>query len=82
MPQTIAPSRIETLDPLVAEILRGKTPAERVAMITSAHRLMCKLIEGPLRQKYPKWTDAQIRDEVARRLLLGSESRIAALNAV
>ena len=69
MKRTPDPRRIEVMDDAMAEVMRGKTPAERVAMIFDANRTMRLLIEGPLRQRHPEWTDEQIQREVARRML-------------
>jgi Arc/MetJ family transcription regulator len=66
------PGQIEVVDDAVAEILRHKTPAERVAMALAANRLVRLRIEGHLRTIHPDWTDAQVQAEIARRVLLGS----------
>ena len=63
------PRRIELMDDAMAEVMRRKTPAERVAIILDANRTMRLLIEGPLRQRHPEYTDEQIRREIARRML-------------
>jgi hypothetical protein len=64
--------QIEVVDEAVAEILRRKTPAERVAMISAANRLARQIVEGGVRTRYPKWTDEEVRVEVLRRLALGA----------
>jgi hypothetical protein len=48
MARLIDPNRIEVVDEEVAELLRRKTPAERVKMISDAHRTMRLIIEGGL----------------------------------
>lgn len=45
----IDPRRIEVLDERVAEILRGKTIAERVALISASNQAMRLRLEGHLR---------------------------------
>ena len=65
--------QIEAVDDAVAEILRRKTPAERVEMALSANRLVRLRIEGHLRTVYPDWDAARIQAEIARRMLLGSD---------
>ena len=67
------PGQIEVVDDAVAEILRRKTPAERVEMALAANRLMRLRIEGHLRTIHPDWGAAQIQAEIARRMLLGSD---------
>ena len=66
------PQRIELPDKAMSDLLRTKTPAQRVAMILDANRTMRLLIEGPLRERHPEWTDEQVRREVARRMLDGA----------
>lgn len=64
--------QIEVVDDAVAEILRHKTPAERVEMIFAANRTMRLLIEGGLRSRHGDWAGARISAEVARRMLRGA----------
>lgn len=66
------PRRIEILDPEMVEVLRSKTPAERMAMIFDAHRTMRLRIEGHLRTHHPDMSDEQVTTEIARRMLLGT----------
>jgi hypothetical protein len=64
--------RIEVVDEAVAEVLRRKTPTERVAMILACNRTVRRLIEGHLRALHPDWDDAAVAREIARRMLLGT----------
>jgi len=66
------PGQIEVVDHAVADILRRKTPAERVKMISDAHRMARLIVEGGLRTRHPNWTDQQIKAEVARRMTRGT----------
>lgn len=61
--------QIEVLDDEVAEVLRQKTPAERVAMTFDCNRTMRLLIEGSIRTLHPDWDNQKISAEVARRML-------------
>ena len=67
----IDPRRIEVVDAEMAEVLRSKTGAERLAitwrMIASARRM----IASHLRSEYPDWDYQQIHAETIRRLSLG-----------
>lgn len=67
----IDPRRIEVVDAEMAEVLRSKTGAERLAitwrMIASARRM----IASHLRSEHPDWDDQQIHAETIRRLSLG-----------
>ena len=63
------PRRIEVPDDAMAEVMRRKTPAERVAITLDANRTMRLLIEAAVRRAHPDFTDDQVRGEVARRIL-------------
>ena len=65
--------QIEVIDNAVAEVLRRKTPGQRVEMALAANRLVRLRIEGHLRTLHPDWDDAHIQAEIARRMLLGSD---------
>jgi len=73
MAHQLTESQIEVVDDDVAEILRRKTPAERAAMVFSAHRFMRLVIEGALRSEHPDWDAARLQAEVARRMTRGTE---------
>ena len=61
--------QIEVVDDAIAEILRRKTPAERVEMICHCNEMMRTAIRGCLKTFHPDWDDARIEAEVARRML-------------
>ena len=63
---------IELLDEAVVEVLRRKTPAERVAMIFAANRTMRLRLEGHLRSCRPDWDTQAVREEIARRMSRGA----------
>ena len=65
--------QIEVVDDAVAQVLRRKTPAERVALISALDRTMRLLIEGHLRTRHPDWDDARIAAEVVRRMTRGAD---------
>jgi hypothetical protein len=64
--------RIEILDPAMVEVLRGKTPAERVAMVFDANRTMRLMLSAHLHWQHPDWSEAQVGEEIARRMSRGS----------
>ncbi|HLA85618.1 MAG TPA: hypothetical protein VJL29_12565 [Thermoguttaceae bacterium] len=66
------PPCIELLDPMVVEILRRKTPTERVAMALEANRTVRLRLAGHLRTAHPDWDDAAIQREIARRMIGGA----------
>jgi hypothetical protein len=65
------PKNIETPDDRVVEILRSKTPAERLAiglaMWSSARRMLLSVVS----QEHPDWGEDRVAREVARRLSHG-----------
>lgn len=63
---------IELLDEGVVEVLRRKTPAERVAMIFAANRTMRLRLEGHLRTRHPDWDSQAVMQEIARRMSRGA----------
>lgn len=64
--------QIEVVDDTMAEVLKRKTPAERLgigfAMWTSANRMLT----SHLKNLHPDWDDEKVREEVARRLSHGA----------
>ncbi|MGA2498171.1 MAG: hypothetical protein ABSH20_10540 [Tepidisphaeraceae bacterium] len=64
--------RMEVVDETVAEILRRKTPAERVAMLCECNRTVRSILYGSLESRHPDWSEAQIRREIARRMCDGA----------
>lgn len=63
---------VELLDPAVVQVLRRKTPTERVAMIFAANRTMRLRLEGHLRSRHPDWDDQAVMQEIARRMSRGA----------
>jgi len=69
--------QIEVVDDALAEVLRQKTPAERVAMIFDANRTMRQVLAGGLRTRHSDWPDERVLAEVARRMLGGTDRSAA-----
>ena len=63
--------RIEVIDDAMAEILRRKTPAERLAIGFGLWRSAQKLLRGQLASLHPEWDSERLNREVARRLSHG-----------
>jgi hypothetical protein len=61
------PPCVEILDEMVAEALRRKTPAERVAMVFDSERTVRLMLESHLRWEHPDWDAEQLSREIARR---------------
>lgn len=68
----IKPQSIELLDDVMVEILRKKTPAERLAMGLEMNRTARLMIAAGLRDYHPDWTEEEVAVEVGRRMLDGT----------
>ncbi len=64
--------RIEVVDDAMAEILRRKTPTERLAIGFGLWRSAQKLLRGQLASLHPEWDSERLNREVARRLSHGA----------
>ncbi len=60
--------QIEVVDDAVAEILRNKTPGERIAIVGDIWKTARVIVEGGARSRHPDWNDAQIDAEARIRL--------------
>jgi len=67
------PKEIESIDDSLAEVLRTKSPAEKVAMINSANRTARILAAAGVRYTHPDWDEAQVQAEVIRRVCGGTK---------
>lgn len=68
----LPPPEPECVSDAMAEVLRRKTPAERLAIVDALWRSTRSMIEHSLRAAHPDWDDAMVRREVARRLSHGA----------
>ena len=66
------PPRFEMVDDAMAEILRRKTEAERLAITFGMARFARQLIQANLETERPDWTPEQIQRETARRISHGA----------
>lgn len=66
------PKRYEIMDDQMAEIMRLKTPDEKMAMLDGMWRMARGLIRDKLRQDNPEWNEADIDRETARRMSRGA----------
>jgi hypothetical protein len=72
MPPGSVKYRVERLDEATLQMLRSKTPAERLAIAFDCNRTMRLRLEGHLRTYHPDWDDAQVAAEIARRMARGA----------
>ena len=64
--------QIEVVDDMMAEVLRRKTPAERMAIGNSLWRSARQLLMASVRDRHPDWDARRIQEEVAKRFLHGA----------
>jgi hypothetical protein len=64
--------RIEVIDREYAAVLAAKTPAERVAIASAAHRSARIMIDARLRSLFPELSEEHRAREFLRRLLGGA----------
>jgi len=72
MSQELEDYRVERMDEATLEMLRSKTPAERLAIAFDCNRTMRLRLEGHIRTYHPDWDDAQVAADVARRMSRGA----------
>ena len=64
--------QIEVMDEAMVEVLRAKTPFERLDIANGMWRCARDLICDQLQQDHPDWTPQEIQKETARRLSHGA----------
>jgi len=63
---------MEILDNATAEILRRKTPSERLAIANGMWRFARDMLRANLAREHPDWADDVINRTVAKRLSHGA----------
>ena len=63
----------EVIDKEMAEVLRRKTPAERFAIANCLMRSLRSMLAVHLAEQHPDWTADEVRREVGRRCLHGTQ---------
>lgn len=64
--------QIEVVDDAMAEVLRHKTPAERIAIGFSLWESARLLLTAHLGRSHPAWHAKKVEEEVAKRLSHGT----------
>ena len=64
--------RIEVPDEAVVEVLRRMTAGERLAVANRMWVSARNAIDHILRSEHPEWTEQQLQQEIARRVLHGA----------
>jgi hypothetical protein len=70
--ESLNPLTIEVIDDQLAEVLRTKTPEQRVEMIAAANRTARVLAAAGVRHQHPDWDEARVQAEVIRRVTGGT----------
>ena len=65
--------RLEMLDEAMIDVLRLKTPADRLALSNGMWRSARQMIEAMLIKEHPDWSVKAIQNAVATRLAHGAE---------
>lgn len=61
---------------MIVEILRKKTPQERLDQAFRMWETARVMVEGAVRHQHPEWSDAEVLREMARRLSHGATERV------
>jgi hypothetical protein len=63
--------KFEMLDDAMADILRQKTPAERLRIGGRMWKSARVMLRGAIRTTYPEWPEDQVNREIAHRISHG-----------
>ena len=63
--------QIEVVDEAMAEVLRRKTPAERIAIGFALWTSARHMLTQHLKTSHPEWSEKHLQEEVAKRLSHG-----------
>jgi hypothetical protein len=66
------PPTIEVMDDAMAEILRSKTGAQRLAIASGMYASARRMLLSHLRSEHANWDEQRIQREAARRLSHGA----------
>jgi hypothetical protein len=66
------PRHVEVVDDRVAEVLRTKTPAERLRIGFNIWSSARRMLLAHIGHIHPEWSQKEVNDEVVERLLHGS----------
>lgn len=64
--------KIEVVSDEMAEILRAKSPMQRLAIANNIYHFVRRLLLNSLTQQHPEWNERELTMEVARRISHGS----------
>ena len=67
---------VEMMDPMMVEVMKSKTPAERLAISFRMWNSARVMIRCAIRQDHPEWDDTRVTQELARRMSHGEVDRV------
>ncbi len=59
---------VETMDTMMVEVMRNKTPAERLAIAFRMWENARTMITESVRKMHPDWSDDEVEQEIAARM--------------
>ncbi|MDB5390947.1 MAG: hypothetical protein JWM11_6593 [Planctomycetaceae bacterium] len=59
---------VEVMDPMVAEIMRKKTPVERLAIAFNMWNTARVILRGAIKSEHEDWTAEEVNREIAKRI--------------
>lgn len=71
-PLRLDPGQIEVMDREMADVLRGKTPAERLRTSFALWASSCSMLQAHIASTHPEWPPDRVRREVAHRMSHGA----------
>jgi len=68
----IDPRRIEVMDDMMADILRRKTPQEKMSIAAGMWRAARRMVAASVQHRNPFWSVEEVNGEVTRRMSRGT----------
>lgn len=68
---------MEIIEPVMVDILRQKSPAQRLAQAFRMWDCAKIMTRGAIRQQYPDWSEERVFQETARRLSHGATEHVS-----
>lgn len=59
---------VETMDTMMVEVMRNKTPAERLAIAFRMWESARTMVSESVRKMHPDWSDDDVEQEIATRI--------------
>ncbi len=72
MTDRITIQHLDVVDDRMAEVLRLKSPTERLAIAHGMWAHARRLMTSTIQHEYPDWPESQVSEEIARRLSHGA----------